>query len=134
MDEQEKNRKFAEYFSHVMLTVGSESSAREERDKYIASVEARLVEPYESLPAPWLPGAAPARWLTAPAGIVAKEWGMRAKRVLRWRRIVQEYIPEGLTQEQMAEKERGHTWTGEALSVEAIKADFRDMRKRAAMP
>jgi hypothetical protein len=72
-------------------------------------------------------------WLTRPVGIVAKEWNMQAKRVERWRRIYQEYIPGGLTQERMADKEFGGI-NSERLSVETIKADVRDMRAKGLIP
>jgi hypothetical protein len=61
-------------------------------------------------------------WLTRPVEIVAKEWDMLPKRVERWRRITQDYIPRGLTQEQMAEQED--------RSVQQIKEDHKFMRKR----
>lgn len=55
-----------------------------------------------------------------PLGVRAKELGIQAKRLKRWDKIILDHVPNGLTQEEMAE--------AEDVSLSSIKSDFRDMR------
>jgi hypothetical protein len=60
-----------------------------------------------------------------PLGIRAKQMGIQAKRMRRWDNIYL-YLNEGLTQEQMADRED--------IAVRTIKADFEDMRAKGVFP
>lgn len=59
-------------------------------------------------------------------GTRAKRLGVQPKRLKRWDRIRGQHIPRGLTQQEIA--------TAEDVSLEAIKADFRDMREKGVIP
>lgn len=56
----------------------------------------------------------------------AKELGITTKRLLRWDRILNVYLPLGLTQFEIAEKEE--------RDVETIRDDYADMRKKGLFP
>jgi len=58
-----------------------------------------------------------------PLGVRAKRLGIRPKRLERWDKIYS-YSLDGLTQEQMAERED--------VAVRTIKSDFRGMKDRVS--
>lgn len=58
--------------------------------------------------------------------VLAKRLNKHPKRVARWYRIIDEYLPKGVTQEEIA--------VAEERDVETIKDDYRDMKKAGLFP
>jgi len=61
-----------------------------------------------------------------PISVLAMRLNRHPRRVARWFRIIDDYLPKGLTQEQIAGKEE--------RNVETIKDDYRDMKKAGLFP
>lgn len=62
----------------------------------------------------------------AALGIRAKQLGIRTDTLIRWERILQSYLPKGLTQVQIAELED--------RDIETIKDDYQRMREKGLLP
>lgn len=58
--------------------------------------------------------------------VLAKRLNRHPKRVARWYRIIDEHLPKGFTQEEIADAEE--------RDVETIKDDYRDMKKAGLFP
>lgn len=61
-----------------------------------------------------------------PINVVARRLKRHPRRIARWYRILDKYLPQGFTQEQIAD--------AEVKDIETIKDDYRDMREGGLFP